>query len=125
MSLNGLPLALIIEDDAKLSDVFDRALKSAKYATEIVHDGATAIQKLSHMTPSLVILDLHLPDITGDQILHHIQADERLKHTRIIIASADGRKAQELQERGIFVLLKPVSYVQLRNMASRLHPNSI
>jgi len=119
------PLALIIEDDRKLADIFSLALRSAEFETEVVHDGAQALTRLAAVVPAIIILDMHLPHISGKQILGQIQADERFARTRVIITTADALIAEDLQDDTDLVLLKPVSVTQLRDMASRLRPSPL
>lgn len=116
------PLALIIEDDPKLADIFNMALKEAKYDTEIISDGKLALAKLAETVPSVVLLDLHLPGVSGSQILEHIRSDDRLAATRVMLATADTLMAEKLRGKANIVLLKPVSFSQLRDLASRLRP---
>jgi DNA-binding response OmpR family regulator len=119
------PLALIIEDNEKLADIYSLALQAAEFDTEIIHDGKTALARLAEIQPVVVILDLHLPRIVGKSILHHIRADERLAKTRVILATADAATAEELQGKADLVLLKPISVRQLRDLAKRLRPPDI
>ncbi|MCB0167240.1 MAG: response regulator [Anaerolineae bacterium] len=116
------PLALIIEDDPKLADIFNMALKEAKYDTEIINDGKLALAKLAETVPSVVLLDLHLPGVSGSQILEHIRSDDRLAATRVMLATADTLMAEKLRSKANIVLLKPISFSQLRDLASRLRP---
>jgi DNA-binding response OmpR family regulator len=116
------PLALIIEDDEYLADIFSVSLQAAEFETEITGDGDTALSRLSATNPALVVLDLHLPKVSGDKILYQIRADERLAKTRIMLATADSRMADKLRSKADLVLLKPISASQLRELASRLRP---
>jgi len=68
---------------------------------------------------------MHLPHVSGKQILGQIQADERFAQTRVIIATADALIAEDLRDDTDLVLLKPVSVTQLRDMASRLRPSPL
>ncbi|MEW5868810.1 MAG: response regulator [Chloroflexota bacterium] len=118
------PLALIIEDEIDLSTIFSEALKAAGYATEIISDGHQAVERLkADSIPYLIILDLHLPGVDGKGILKEMRADPRFDKTRIVIASADAAFAQTLQKEAFFVLLKPISFSQLRDLTQRLHPD--
>jgi DNA-binding response OmpR family regulator len=119
------PLALIIEDNEKLADIYSLALQAAEFDTEIVHDGKTALARLAEIQPVVVILDLHLPRIAGRDILHQIRADERLAKTRVILATADAATAEELQGEADLILLKPIGVRQLRDLAKRLRPPDI
>jgi DNA-binding response OmpR family regulator len=112
--------ALIVEDEIDLAIIFSRALQEAGFETQIVRAGDTALMWLDSTTPEVVVLDLHLPRVSGEDILGRIRADDRLAHTQVIIASADPRMAEELQDRADLVLLKPIGFSQLRDLAARL-----
>ena len=115
------PLVLIIEDDPQLSQIFTVALET-QFSIEAIIDGNTALGRLEEVVPDIVVLDLHLPGSSGKDILMHIRADPRLVNCRVILATADARQADTLTNVADIVLLKPVSPVQLREMASRLRP---
>jgi DNA-binding response OmpR family regulator len=117
------PLALIIEDDENLADIFSLALRRAQYEVEIVQEGDKALTRLTEIVPAIVILDLHLPHVSGEIILQQLRADQRLAKTRVILATADAFLAGELREEADLVLLKPISPGQLRELASRLRPS--
>lgn len=114
--------AMIIEDNEDLAIIFAEALQAAGFDTGIIQDGDTALARLETCVPSLIILDLHLPYVSGEDILKQIRVDERLAETRVIIATADPRMADMLKDQADLVLLKPISFGQLRDLAARLSP---
>jgi CheY-like chemotaxis protein len=114
------PLVLIVEDDAKLSEIFSLTLQAAGYQTERVIDGAVALTRLAEIVPDLVVLDLHLPNVAGPDILHHIRADARLAKIRVLLVTADERLAETLDDHASLTLLKPISPEQLSVLAARL-----
>ena len=114
------PIAFIIEDDAKLGNVFSLALQLAQIDAELITDGKMALTRLSETTPDLIILDLHLPYVSGDEILRVIRANDRLAQVPVILGTADSRQADYLQEQAEIVLLKPISPKQLAELAFRL-----
>jgi DNA-binding response OmpR family regulator len=114
------PLAFIVEDEPDLAGIFSEALMAAGFATEIIARGDRALARLAETVPDVVVLDMHLPGVSGDRILRHIRADERLAKTRIVIASADDAMAEALDGQADLTLLKPISYGQLRDLAKRL-----
>lgn len=116
------PVALIVEDHDMLSTLFEEAFIEAGYETAIALDGRLAQEQLEKITPDVILLDLHLPHISGSDLLKQIRADARFDKTRIIVASADGTWANSFDVAADLVLNKPVSYVQLRTLASRLKP---
>ncbi len=113
------PLALVVEDDPQLSQIFTITLSQA-FEVESIIDGALALTRLTEVVPHLVVLDINLPGANGAQILHFIRTEPRLKSTRVILATASARHADELQDKADIVLLKPVSISQLRDLADRL-----
>ena len=117
--MNSKPLALIIEDYEDQSLVFTSALEQAGYNTEAIRDGRTAQKRLTEVVPAIVVLDLHMPDINGDVILRQIRSDQRLADVRVILATADAALASSLQPQADLVLLKPISFAQLNQLATR------
>ena len=113
------PLALIIEDDPQLNTIMSITLQ-ADFEIESCANGNAGLERLKQTIPNVVILDLNLPGASGKEILQNIRADERLSKTRIILTTADERQAETMTEEVDIVLLKPVSPVQLRQLALRL-----
>jgi len=116
------PIALVIEDNADQNLVFTMALNKAGFSTESVHNGIDAQQRLREIVPQIVILDLHMPDIDGNIILAQIRTDRRLSKVNVILATADAVFAEALESQAELVLLKPVSFSQLADLASRFNP---
>jgi CheY-like chemotaxis protein len=114
------PLALVIEDDLDLSEIFSMTLRSSGFETEVIQDGQVALNRLAGTPPAVILLDLHLPHVTGATILQNIRANERFAKTSVIVATADSRQAEELQVQADLVLLKPVGVEQLRQLAKRM-----
>ena len=116
------PFALIVEDDVDLSEIFKEALVAAGFSTEVIRDGQIAQQRLIEITPSVVILDLHLPRVSGETLLRQIRSAPHLTKTLVVITTADPLMADYLRESADFTLVKPISFVQLRDLAKRLNP---
>ncbi|HTP09484.1 MAG TPA: response regulator [Anaerolineae bacterium] len=114
------PLVFIVEDDKKLSEIYSLTLQAAGLRTEQAADGQAALTRLAEIIPDLIILDLHLPNVAGPDILRYIRSNEHLCNTRVILATADERLAETLDDQASLVLLKPVSPEQLRLFVSRL-----
>jgi CheY-like chemotaxis protein len=113
------PFALIIEDNEDQNLTFTTALEQAGYQVESIFDGGIALQRLKEVVPNMVVLDLHLPNANGSVILSQIRTDPRLSATRVILATADNAFASGLEFQTELVLLKPVSFVQLKQLATR------
>lgn len=113
-------LALVIEDDFDASVIFAKAMEVLGFEPEIIRTGDAAQARLKTATPVIVVLDLHLPEVVGTDLLRQIREDERLSETRVIVASADPRMAELIQDQADLVLIKPTTYSQVRDLAERL-----
>jgi CheY-like chemotaxis protein len=116
-------LALIIEDDEDLIDIFAEALRGIGFEVETAVDGSIARDKLnSGETPFLILLDMHLPRVSGKDIPSEIKNDPRFARTWIIITTADARLAEDYRDQVDFALIKPILFGQLKDLALRLKP---
>jgi DNA-binding response OmpR family regulator len=113
------PLALIVEDDPKLNEIMTLTLQ-ADFEIETCADGNTAMGLLGNIVPQIVVLDLHIPGTPGQEILAYIRSNKRFWRTRVILTTADNRQAEILHNDVDIVLLKPVSPMQLRELALRI-----
>lgn len=114
-------LALIIEDDEDLANIFAEALRGVGYNVELAVDGRAAQERLRNdIPPFLILLDMHLPHISGADLLAEIKQDERFAKTTIILTTADARMGETYGDQADFVLIKPISFVQLRDLTNRL-----
>lgn len=117
-------LALIIEDDEDLSEIFGQALVAAGYTIEIIRDGAVAQERLKEITPTVITLDMHIPHISGDILLNQIREDDRLAKTRVVVTTADAQMGENSRGQADLVLIKPITFSQLRDLTARLKPQN-
>lgn len=117
-------LALIIEDDEDLASIFAEALRGVGFDVELVADGKAAQERLKNGTPPfLILLDMHLPHISGADLLTNIiKKEDQFADTVVIITTADARMGEAYTDQVDFVMIKPISFVQLRDLTSRLKP---
>lgn len=113
------PLAFIIEDDPRLNNIF-RLTLDADFEVCSIMDGAQAIEQLNQTSPALVVLDMNLPGASGLEVLGHIHSQKSLKDTKIILATADALQADLFEHMADLVLLKPISPMQLQELALRI-----
>lgn len=80
---------LVIDDDAKHRRLVRRLLQSNEiYEVIEAESGQQGLEIIENNKPSLIILDLLMPDIDGFSILEHLQTDEKLCEIPVIVASA-------------------------------------
>ena len=78
-----------IEDDKNIAHLINVALSKQGYDVETFCDGESFIKRFSEQKPNLILLDMMLPNIQGDELLKMIRADERNDEIQIIIVSAN------------------------------------
>ena len=59
---------LIVDDEKKITEVLQAYLEKAGYLTVVAYDGRNAIKLAETETPDLILLDLMLPDIMGEEV---------------------------------------------------------
>jgi DNA-binding response OmpR family regulator len=78
---------VIVEDDASLADIYKTRLDVIGYQCFIAHDGIEAINIIEKERPSLVLLDIMLPKVAGDQILKLMRSTTWGKDIKVLVIS--------------------------------------
>jgi CheY-like chemotaxis protein len=112
--------ALIIEDDKELGEIFADILFMDGWQAELVQDGPSALKILETRIPDVIMLDMHLPMMSGPEILHCIRSDERWKKIKVMVVTADAFVGKFMEEEADMVLIKPVTMDQLTGLTKRL-----
>ena len=91
----GRQRILLIEDEREITDPLAYSLEREGYETIVAHDGMEGLRKAQTLLPDLVILDLMLPGVSGEEICRQLRAGEKTREIPIIILSA---KAEETDQ---------------------------
>ncbi len=119
---------LFIDDNAADCDLFGLAMEEVgegqRLATEC--NAAKAVERLKATAdddlPSLILLDLNMPQLNGKEVLRWIRAQSRLSGVRVVMFSTSSRPADEQECRRLGAddyVVKPGSYDQLVRLARR------
>ncbi len=71
--INCMNTIAIIDDDIYIGDMLEEILKKDGYAVLRAYSGTEAIYLLSEQHPDLILLDLMLPGLSGEEVLQHIK----------------------------------------------------
>lgn len=116
------PFILIVEDDERLANIFATTLKLDGFDTEIAPNGKIALIRLAVTNPAVIVLDLHLPYISGQEILRQIRVTEHLIKTPVVVVTADLAAAQDVRSSADLILTKPFKPSMLRKAVARVIP---
>jgi two-component system cell cycle response regulator len=103
---------LIVEDNTSLLDILVQFVKRAGYQALVADTGAAALAWISTTPPDLILLDLGLPDMTGENVIELLKADPRTWHIPIIVQTAfesNERTDRALDIGADEVLVKPIN----------------
>ena len=105
---------LVVEDDPSLRAVIAQALAEDGYAVEVAPDGEAALEAMRQALPDLVIVDLMLPYMSGEEFSVAMRAIAGLESTPVIVISAS-RYVEEVGARvgATLALRKPFDLYEL------------
>jgi CheY-like chemotaxis protein len=100
---------LVVDDDRDICEVVQTVLELEGYAVDTAGDGAEALARLrAGVRPSVIILDLMMPNMNGFQFREAQQQDPELRAIPVVVLSGDGRAAIKAATLGVEGLRKPV-----------------
>ena len=105
---------LIVEDDASFRRILEYRLTEAGYNTTVAEDGEKALELFSKHRHQVVLTDLNLPELSGEEVLKQIK--QQSPDTPVIILTALGsiESSVEAVRLGAFhCLTKPVNRDEL------------
>ncbi len=115
------PRVLVIEDNPEMNRFVRECLRGLR--TEAAHDGRTGLERAIELRPDLVITDVMMPEVSGDELVAALRTRRELDDVPILVLTAkvDDRLRVELLRRGAqdFVT-KPFSAAELRARSDNL-----
>ncbi|ABY33965.1 MAG TPA: response regulator [Chloroflexus aurantiacus] len=111
----------IIDDDLGLQNILSIALRNAGYDVVLARDGLEGLRMLEHLSPSLVISDIMMPNMDGVETFQRIK--ERLQDNGIpiFLITALNRKPwfADLEAEGAVIIQKPFEVHHLVELIDR------
>ena len=114
---NGKPRIVAIDDEVEFTKTIDQFFSSRGYEVHVALTGSSGLELVDYHQPDVVLVDLKLPGMDGDQILQHIRKTHPNIKVIVITAYNDGGKTRDrLLSLGAFAHFdKPLS--SLRDLA--------
>lgn len=108
---------LVVEDDDDLRSIFTTNLAMAGFVVREAADGMEALRLIDSAPPDLVVLDLGLPHVTGQDVLFEVKAHAHTREIPVLVVTG-----KDVSLAGInpeCVLLKPVHAAELVQQVKR------
>jgi two-component system, chemotaxis family, chemotaxis protein CheY len=107
---------LVVDDELDIRESLQELFEDAGYQVATAADGAEALALMqSGEAPCVVILDLIMPGVNGNEVYSVMQCDERLSDVPVIVATSDPSRAP----RDVAVLRKPIDTRRLLEAVRR------
>ena len=122
------PKLIAIDDELEFTKTLDQFFSTRGYEVHVALTGTSGVELIDYHKPDVVLVDLKLPGMDGDQILQHIRRTHPNTKVIVITAYNDGGKTRErLMSLGAFAHFdKPVSSLRdLFDAVKRAAPVSI
>lgn len=84
---------LLIEDEKFLSNILKLKLERAGFSVLQAYDGEEGLQIIKEQNPSLVILDLVMPKMSGFELLERMSMDPQIAKIPVVVASNLGQES--------------------------------
>lgn len=87
-----MPKIAIIEDDQAISQMYRFKFEAENYEVETAENGKLGLKLIEEMKPDIVLLDLMMPEMTGDEMLELLRQKPWGKAIKIIILTNKGEQ---------------------------------
>jgi DNA-binding response OmpR family regulator len=106
----------IIEDDLAISQMYRMKFEAEGYDVETAENGKVGIEMILTFKPDMILLDLMMPEMNGDEMLRLLRKDDWGKTAKVIILTNMGQEEapKELREQ-----LGVLSYVVKAEMTPK------
>ena len=90
-------MILCVDDDPRTLEQLIRSLEDAGFSVLIAENGTDALALAYTRKPSLILLDLHLPDIPGEEVCRRLRAHALTARTPIIMLTVKADEADKVR----------------------------
>jgi CheY-like chemotaxis protein len=122
--VGGAPMSLgrvlVVDDQPPVMNVLRDMLQHLQYEASTAASAEEALAAVVNVRPHVVILDLHLPGMSGLEALPYLREHYPTVPVIVVTGRLEEEVARQARERGAFgVVTKPFSLVALRNLLAQ------
>ena len=98
---------LIVDDDEDLQVLYGLFLQGESFKIARAHNGKEALEQVEKECPDLIVLDMIMPVMDGEEFLEKLSSEKKAKDIPVIIASVNDKLPQRLFEKSnVYATLK-------------------
>lgn len=99
--MSSEPRVLMVEDDGEIAELYQLKLQLDGYRVAVASSAISGFEQAKTLRPDLILLDIHLPEVDGMQLLGALREDQQTRELPVVIFSDDDnpeliRQAQSL-----------------------------
>ncbi len=116
------PFVLVVEDDPSVRGLLQTLLTAEGYEVGTASDGLAGLVKASAQHPSLILLDLMMPDLGGIRVLEEMRGDPQLRDIPVVVVTGKVDAVPGLREvlGETNVFAKPFAVAELLDRVSTI-----
>ncbi|SHI90155.1 response regulator [Cycloclasticus pugetii] len=115
---------LIIDDDPQVHTLLSRHLNKMPFKIITAQDGKAGVKKAREHAPSVIILDIMMPEMNGWTVLQILKSDQRTAHIPVVMSTFLDEKKKAFELGAIDYLNKPVNKNNLLRVVSKAISNN-
>jgi CheY-like chemotaxis protein len=101
-------VALVVDDSMLIRYTVCRSLEERGFAVESATNGVEALQILERMHPDLIVTDMHMPKMSGSELITALKNNPKTANIPIIIVAGRGSGFDETEKRANFAIYKDI-----------------
>ncbi len=108
------PRILVVDDDAPILLLMRSLLREFGFDPVAANSGPKALEEARLQKPDLILLDRHMPGMSGDEVLRELRNEEPLASVPVLILSGEPMEPDEIRTLGATgAVLKPFDVSKL------------
>jgi DNA-binding response OmpR family regulator len=102
-----MPKIAIIEDDQAISQMYRFKFEADGFEVETADNGVLGLELCKSMQPDIVLLDLMMPEMNGDEMLEKLRATDWGKDIKVVILTNKGEQEipAQVKELGVSAVI--------------------
>lgn len=113
---------LVVEDNADWRDLLTAVIRRLGHEVVTAGTGEEGVMQAGVAHPDLILMDLGLPEVSGDEATARIKADAATQDIPVVIQTAFGKSpaaTRAIEAGAAEIMYKPITIIQLQKMLSK------